>query len=102
MRQVGLIEWVKGLKSKNRDFPEKRGLCFQTGTWKSCLSSKPAWVGRRVSKAFQGCFLCPWIHSEAEAWDFPGGSVVKNQPYIAGDVGSIPVWGLRSHMSQGN
>lgn len=43
MRWVGLIEWVKGLNSKNRGFPEKRGLCFQTGTRKFCLSSQPAW-----------------------------------------------------------
>ena len=24
------------------------------------------------------------------SWDFPGGPVVKNPPYNAGDVGSIP------------
>ena len=30
-------------------------------------------------------------------WDFPGGSVVKNPPASAGDIGSIPALG-RSHM----
>ena len=34
-------------------------------------------------------------------WDFPGGTVVKNPPVNAGDIGSSP--GLRrSHMSQSN
>ena len=28
-------------------------------------------------------------------WDFPGGLVVKNLPYNAGDVGLIPVQGTR-------
>ena len=33
--------------------------------------------------------------------DFPGGSVVKNLPDNAGDMGSIP-GPRRSHMSQSN
>ena len=33
--------------------------------------------------------------------DFPGGSVVKNLPAHAGDMGSIPDLG-RSHMLQSN
>ena len=33
--------------------------------------------------------------------DFPGGSVVKNPPAIAGDTGLIPDL-VRSHMLQGN
>jgi len=32
-------------------------------------------------------------------WGFPGGSVMKNLPAIAGDIGSIPDPG-RSHMLQ--
>ena len=28
-------------------------------------------------------------------WDFPGGPVVKNPPYNAGDVGSIPGQGTK-------
>ena len=28
-------------------------------------------------------------------WDFPGGPVVKNLPFNAGDVGSIPGWGTK-------
>ena len=31
-------------------------------------------------------------------WDFPGGEVVKNPPPNAGDLGSIPGQGTRSHM----
>ena len=27
--------------------------------------------------------------------DFPGGPVLKNLPYNAGDVGSIPGWGAK-------
>ena len=34
-------------------------------------------------------------------WDFPGGSVVKNLPANAGDMGSSPALG-RSHMPQSN
>ena len=30
--------------------------------------------------------------------DFPGGTMVKNPPANAGDMGSIPGWGTRSHM----
>ena len=36
-----------------------------------------------------------------EVQDFPGGSVVKNPPASAGDMGSIPGPG-RSYMSQSN
>ena len=36
-----------------------------------------------------------------EAWDFPGGTVVKNPPANAGDTGSSPGPG-RSHMPQSN
>ena len=34
---------------------------------------------------------------KSNAWDFPGGPVVKNPPANAGDTGSIPGLG-RSHM----
>ena len=34
--------------------------------------------------------------------DFPSGPVVKNPPCNAGDVGSVLVRELRSHMSRGN
>ena len=36
-----------------------------------------------------------------EMWGFPGGSMVKNLPANAGDVGLIPGLG-RSHMLQSN
>ena len=36
-----------------------------------------------------------------ELWDFPGGTVVKNLPANAGDMGLIPGPG-RSHMPQSN
>jgi len=34
-------------------------------------------------------------------WDLPGGPVVKNLPYNAADMGSIP-GNLRSHMPRSN
>ena len=34
--------------------------------------------------------------------DFPGGPVVKNLPSNAGDMGSIPGQGTRSHMPWNN
>ena len=34
---------------------------------------------------------------KAKVWDFPAGTVVKNSPAKAGDMGSIPGPG-RSHM----
>ena len=38
---------------------------------------------------------------KSRVWDFPGGSVVKNPPANAGDMGSGPVLG-RSHMLRSN
>ena len=32
-----------------------------------------------------------------ESWDFPGHPVVRNLPSSAGDVGSIPGWGISLH-----
>ena len=40
-------------------------------------------------------------NSESSRKDFPGGSMVKNPPFDAGDTGSIPDPG-RSHMLQSN
>ena len=34
--------------------------------------------------------------------EFPGGTVVKNLPCNAGNMGSIPGWELRFHMLRGN
>ena len=34
--------------------------------------------------------------------DFPGGSMVKNSPFNAGDAGLTPALELRSHMLQGS
>ena len=41
------------------------------------------------------------INQKWEGWDFPGGTVVKNLPANAGDMGSSPGPG-RSHMPQSN
>ena len=30
------------------------------------------------------------LFAEIKIWDFPGGTVVRNPPAIAGDTGSIP------------
>ena len=35
-------------------------------------------------------------------WGFPGGSVVKNTPAYAGDMGSIPVLGRTPEEGNGN
>ena len=35
------------------------------------------------------------FNSEHIKWDFPGGPVVKNLPYNAGDAGSIPGQGTK-------
>ena len=48
-------------------------------------------------------YLTPYIKTKSK-WikgDFPGGTVVKNLPFNAGDTGSIPGLG-RSHMLQSN
>ena len=47
------------------------------------------------------CYLTPlnwqinFRPQESQAWDFPGGPVIKNPPSNAGDMGSIPVWGTK-------
>ena len=41
------------------------------------------------------------FHIKNETWGFPGGTVVKNPPDNAGNMGSIPGLG-RSHMLQSN
>ena len=33
---------------------------------------------------------CPSLNENSHLWDFPGGSVVKNLPSNAGDMGLIP------------
>ena len=38
------------------------------------------------------------VQKQAKLEDFPGGAVVKNPPSNAGDAGSTPVQGTRSHM----
>ena len=44
--------------------------------------------------------LITWV-LKLENWDFPGGTVVKNPPANAGDMGSSPGLG-RFHMLQTN
>ena len=45
-------------------------------------------------------FILKW-HQKQQAWDFPGGAVVKNPPANAGDTGLSPGAG-RSHMPRSN
>ena len=33
--------------------------------------------------------------------DFPGGLVIKNLPFNAGDMGSIPAWGTKIPQAKG-
>ena len=47
----------------------------------------------RVLKATQR--ILTDMRLEIRGRDFPGGSVVKNLPAKAGDVGSIPGWGAK-------
>ena len=69
--------------------------------WRKCISQDK--VGRAVVTSkpssphgFQG-----WVLIENVLTDFLGGTVDKNLPASAGDMGSIP--GLRRfHVSQGN
>ena len=47
-----------------------------------------------VSVVCQNNFECLYCYKNI-SWDFPGGPVVKNPPYNAGDAGSIPGRGTR-------
>ena len=38
---------------------------------------------------------CPSLNENSHLWDFPGGSVVKNLPSNAGDMGLIPGQGTK-------
>ena len=51
---------------------------------------------------FRPIHLC---FSRIDVWSkmgFPGGSVLKNPPANAGDVGSIPGWGRSAGEGNGN
>ena len=50
------------------------------------------------------CFLLGTVRGQlrTHSWDFLGGLVVKNLPANAGDTGSIPVLGTKTHMPGGN
>ena len=55
-----------------------------------------------------GGFFTSWATREAQIsvgsihkGDFPGGSVVKNLPWNAGDMGSIPSWGTKISHTEG-
>ena len=50
------------------------------------------------------CFLLGTVRGQlrTHSWDFLGGPVVKNLPANAGDTGSIPVLGTKTHMPGGN
>ena len=49
----------------------------------------------------EGCFSVQMVAQELFFRDFPGGTVVKNPPANAGDMGSIPDLG-GSHMPRSN
>ena len=56
--------------------------------------------GSRMTAVFFLKLASLSIFQKATEWGFPGGSVVKNLPASAGDMGLIP--DLRSHMPQSN
>ena len=59
-------------------------------------------VARRMDTANDNWYQLkgPWV-KKLKTRDFPGGTVVKNPPANAGDMGSIPGPG-RSHMPRSN
>ena len=42
-----------------------------------------------------------FVFKKIMKWGFPGGSVIKNPPASAGDIGLIPGW-QKSHMPWNN
>ena len=38
-------------------------------------------------------YIYIYTHTHTHKWGFPGGTVVKNSPANARDIGSIPGWG---------
>ena len=55
--------------------------------------------GHQGSQTFNHLFKL--ANEEGGTWGFPGGTVVKNPPANAGDMGSSPAPG-RSHMPRSN
>ena len=62
----------------------------------SIYNSGPV-TGIRITVHSSPNFQSEIRHQKFTSWDFPGGTVVKNPPSNAGDVGSIPGQGTRSH-----
>ena len=56
---------------------------------------------RRRFRVYRVIFLGGFCHLKKNAGGFPGGTVVKNPPASAGDMGSSPGLG-RSHMPWSN
>ena len=83
-------ESKKSLKKRERK--KACGTCYLAKNKRSTLSGIPKF------KEELSDILNPQCHAMAvqmerlkqKAWSFPGGSVVKNPPASAGDVGSIP------------
>ena len=70
------------LEINNRKINEKK-----TITWRlNNMLLKKQWVNKEIKKE---------IKKYLETWDFPGGPVIKNTPYSAGDTGSIPCQGTK-------
>ena len=77
-----LMRWLRSIPTENSLTSAGRLLCVQGQS--------------QESKGLKKCLL-----KKSGTSGFPGGSVVKNPPTNAGDMGSIPCSG-RSHMSWGN
>ena len=47
------------------------------------------WLTEKVITTVRTCMVEGMVTIKSQIWDFPGGSVVKNPPSNAGNVGSI-------------
>ena len=67
--------------------------------WLCLCQAPPVRVMGQERSLTQECF---WSDSKLEAvQDFPGGPVLRNSPFNAGDAGSIPGWGTKIPHAEG-
>ena len=55
----------------------------------SCCMMVFNWLTEKVITTVRTCMVEGMVTIKSQIWDFPGGSVVKNPPSNAGNVGSI-------------
>ena len=78
----------------------------RTTRWSS--NSNPGYISKKTPLIWKDICTSMFIHlyiqwnitqpqKGMKSWDFPGGLMVKNQPWNAGDAGSNPGWGTKTH-----